>query len=63
MKKTAQTGTRATDGMYSVSAAELADKLIDRMSVGLDPCLFPHSTLAQIRAGQVWRTWSQNKAR
>jgi hypothetical protein len=60
MKKTAQTGTRSTDGIYYISAADLADKLIDRMSEGLDPWLFPHSAMAQIRTSPPRRTWFQN---
>jgi hypothetical protein len=62
MKKTAQTGTRSTDGIYSVSAADLADKLIHRMSEGLDPWLFPRSTMTQIRVSPLQRTWFRNKA-
>ena len=48
MKKIANTQKASTDDIYYVSAADVADKLIERMRRGLDPLLFSSSSLALI---------------
>lgn len=40
MRKIANTQKTLTDDIYYVSAADVADKLIERMRRGLDPLLF-----------------------
>jgi hypothetical protein len=40
MKKIANTQKALTDDIYYVNAADVADKLIERMRRGLDPLLF-----------------------
>jgi hypothetical protein len=48
MKKIARTALPATDSAYYVSAADVADKLLDRMDRGMDPRLFSHPVLASV---------------
>jgi hypothetical protein len=48
MKKIARMAQPAGDGAYQVSAAEIADKLLERMSRGMAPRLFSHTVLAKI---------------
>ena len=50
MKKLAKTQKASTDDIYYVSAADVADKLIERMQRGLDPFLFSNSPLEIGRA-------------
>jgi hypothetical protein len=51
MKKIANTQKTLTDDIYYVSAADVADKLIERMQRGLDPLLFGSSSLGPIPMG------------
>jgi hypothetical protein len=51
MKKTANTQKAATDDLYYVSAADVADKLIEHMQRGLDPLLLSGSSLALVSLG------------
>jgi hypothetical protein len=53
MKKIANTQKALTDDVYYVSAAAIADKLIERMWRGLDPLLFSKSSLAPFPVG-IW---------
>jgi hypothetical protein len=61
MKKIASTQKASTDDIYYVSAADVADKLIERMQRGLDPLLFSSSPLALISAGPWLRTQVRRK--
>jgi hypothetical protein len=61
MKKIANTQTASTDDIYYVSAADIADKLIERMWRGLDPLLFSSSSLAPIPLGILFRTQARRK--
>jgi hypothetical protein len=61
MKKIANTQKVSTDDIYYVSAADVADKLIERMRRGLDPLLFPSSSLARITVGPCLRTQVRRK--
>jgi hypothetical protein len=61
MKKIANTQKTLTDDIYYVSAADVADKLIDRMRRGLDPLLFSSSSFALISAGPWLRTQVRRK--
>jgi hypothetical protein len=56
MKKTMNTIEAPTDDIYYVSAADVADKIIDHMRRGLDPLLFFSSPSAHISVGSMWRT-------
>jgi hypothetical protein len=56
MKKTMNTIKAPTDDIYNVSAADVADKIIDHMRRGLDPLLFLSSPSAHISVGSMWRT-------
>jgi hypothetical protein len=58
MKKLAKNRRAATDDAYYVSAADVADKLIDRMRRGLDPLLFASFSSALLSAGPSSRTHS-----
>jgi hypothetical protein len=51
MKKIANTKKTSTDDIHYVSAAAVADKLIERMRRGLDPFLFADSSSAVSPAG------------
>jgi hypothetical protein len=55
MKKIANTQKTLTDDIYYVSAADVADKLIERMQRGLDPLLFGSSSLGPIPMGPWFR--------
>ncbi len=55
MKKTMNTIKAPTDDIYYVSAADVADKIIDHMRRGLDPLLLS-SPSAHISVGSMWRT-------
>ena len=61
MKKIANTQKASTDDIYYVSAADVADKLIERMRRGLDPLLFSSSSLAPISVGPWLRTQMRRK--
>jgi hypothetical protein len=61
MKKFAITGKTLTDDIYYVSAADVADKLIERMRRGLDPLQFSSSPSALIPAGLWLRTQVRRK--
>ncbi|MGC2402608.1 MAG: hypothetical protein WA510_22645 [Acidobacteriaceae bacterium] len=52
MKKIAHGAKPPTDGAYLVSAADVADKLIERMSRGQDPWLFARSAPALVSGGE-----------
>lgn len=56
MKKFANPNNLSTDDIYYVSAADVADKIIDRMRRGLDPLLFSSPPLALIPVGPMLRT-------
>jgi len=56
MKRIANTQWAPTDDIYYVSAADIADKLIDRMRRGLDPLLFASFSLALLPVGQLSRS-------
>jgi hypothetical protein len=49
------------DDIYYVSAADVADKIIDHIRRGLDPLLFSSSSLALFAMGPVLRTRSRTK--
>jgi hypothetical protein len=61
MKKIANAQKTLTDDIYYVNAADVADKLIERMRRGLDPLLFPSSSLDPISAGPWLRTQARRK--
>jgi hypothetical protein len=61
MKKIANTKKASTDDIYYVSAAAVADKLIERMRRGLDPFLFADSSLAVSPAGPWLRAQGLRK--
>ena len=46
MKKISDSCKATTDNIYFVSAADVADKIIDRMKRGWDPLLFVDSSWA-----------------
>jgi hypothetical protein len=55
MKKAMHTIKAPTDDIYYVSAADVADKIIDHMRRGSDPLLFSSSPSAHISLGLMWR--------
>jgi hypothetical protein len=61
MKKIANTQKASTDDIYYVSAADVADKLMERMGRGLDPFLFSNSSLALFPVGPWLRTRVRRK--
>jgi hypothetical protein len=61
MKKPANIRNESIDDIYYVSAADVADKIIDRMRRGLDPLLLSSSSLALIPLGPMLRTRSLKK--
>jgi hypothetical protein len=61
MKKPANIRNESIDDIYYVSAADVADKIIDRMRRGLDPLLLSSSSLALISLGPMLRTRSLTK--
>jgi hypothetical protein len=56
MKRIAKIPRPPTDDVYCVSAADVADKLIDRMRRGLDPLLLSSRSWALLPAGPASRT-------
>ena len=56
MKRIANTKKASTDDIYHVSAADVADKLIERMRRGLGPLLFSRPSLGVIPGGPWLRT-------
>ena len=52
---------KATDDIYYVSAAAVADKIIDRMRRGLDPLLIRSTMLALVPADATLNTRLQRK--
>jgi hypothetical protein len=56
MKRIANIPRAPTDDVYYVSAADVADKLIDRMRRGLDPLLLSSSSWDLLPAGPMSRT-------
>ncbi len=61
MKKIAHTQKALTDEIYYVSAADVADKIMEYMWRGLDPLQFSSSTLALIPVGPMVRTRLRRK--
>jgi hypothetical protein len=61
MKKVASTQKAPTDDIYCVSAADVADKLIERMQRGLDPLLFSNSSMTLIPVGPWLRVQARGK--
>jgi hypothetical protein len=61
MKRIANTQKASTDDIYYVSAADVADKIIERMRRGLDPLLFSSSSLADVPVGPWLRTQVRRK--
>jgi hypothetical protein len=62
MKTTANNRNEAIDDVYYVSAADVADKIIDRMRRGLDPLQLSSSSLTLISLGPMLRTHSLSKS-
>jgi hypothetical protein len=58
MKKVADIRNASTDDIYYVSAADVADKIIERMRRGLDPLLLCSSSLTLSSLGPNLRTHS-----
>jgi hypothetical protein len=56
MKRTTKSHRAPTDDAYYVSAADVADKLIDRMRRGLDPLLFASFSSALLATGSMSKT-------
>ncbi len=61
VKRAACSKTALMDDAYYVSAAAVADKIIDRMRRGLDPLLFRRPMLALIPAADSFHTHLQRK--
>jgi hypothetical protein len=61
VKRIAYGKKASTDDAYYVSAAAVADKIIDRMRRGLDPLLFRSSMLALVPAAHSFGTHLQRK--
>jgi hypothetical protein len=59
MKKNMNTIKAPTDDIYYVSAADVADKIIDHMRRGLDPLLFSSSPSTHFSVASIWgnRAW------
>lgn len=62
MKKISNSHQSTMDDIYYVSAADVADKIIDRMRRGLDPLLFADSSLALFPLAPSLRTRSRPKS-
>jgi hypothetical protein len=62
MKKISNSRKATMDDIYYVSAADVADKIIDRMRRGLDPLLFADSSLALFSLAPALRTRSRPKS-
>jgi len=58
MKKLADIRKASTDDIYYVSAADVADKIIERLRRGLDPLLLSSSSLTLISLGPTLSTHS-----
>jgi hypothetical protein len=62
MKKISNSRKARMDDIYYVSAADVADKIIDRMRRGLDPLLFANSSLAFFSWSPALRTRTRPKS-
>jgi hypothetical protein len=62
MKKVSNSRKATMDSIYFVSAADVADKIIDRMRCGWDPLLFADSSLALFSLAPALRTRSRPKS-
>jgi len=62
MKRISNSHQATMDDIYYVSAADVADKIIDRMRRGLDPLLFGNSSLALFSLTPTLRTRSRPKS-
>ena len=62
MKKISNSRKATMDSIYFVSAADVADKIIDRMRCGWDPLLFADSSLALFSLAPALRTRSRPKS-
>jgi hypothetical protein len=62
MTKISNSRKATTDNIYFVSAADVADKIIDRMRRGRDPLLFADSSLALFSFTPALRTRSRPKS-
>jgi hypothetical protein len=62
MKKISNSRQATMDNIYFVSAAEVADKIIDRMRRGRDPLLFAGSSLALFSFSPASRTRTHPKS-
>jgi hypothetical protein len=56
MKKIVNTKKALTDDIYYVSAADVADKIMDQIRRGLDPLLLCSSPLSHISVGRMLST-------
>ena len=61
MKSIANIRNESIDDAYYVSAADVADKIIEHMRRGLDPLQLSSSSLTLISLGPVLRTHSLTK--
>jgi hypothetical protein len=61
MKKAACLKKGTIDDLYYVSAADVADKIIDHMRRGLDPLLFSSSSLILFGTGPALSTRLKTK--
>jgi hypothetical protein len=61
MKSIANIRNESIDDAYYVSAADVADKIIEHMRHGLDPLQLSSSSLTLISLGPVLRTHSLTK--
>jgi hypothetical protein len=61
MKKISNYRKATMDDIYYVSAADVADKIIDHMRRGLDPLLFADSSLALFSFFPALRTRNRPK--
>jgi hypothetical protein len=61
MKRIAKIPRPPTDDVYYVSAADVADKLIDRMRRGLDPLLLSSRSWDLLPAGPMSRTHARKE--
>jgi hypothetical protein len=62
MKKKSNSHKATMDDIYYVSAADVADKIIDRIRRGLDPLLFADSSLVIFSLAPALRTRSRLKS-
>jgi hypothetical protein len=62
MKKISNCRKATMDDIYYVSAADVADKIIDRMRRGLDPLLFADSSLALFSLAPKLRAHTRPKS-